>query len=94
MNDHNSLLFVVFLIGSGIVGDGGLHGHGSMAFLFAYLLTLPLSEFALTDGPGSRLQEYISAGILAIAGVVNSVLIYLVVGFVSLGLRALVGFRK
>ena len=83
-----------FLIGSSIAGDGGLHGHGSMAFLFAYLLTLPLSEFALTDGQASRSQEFASAGILALAAVVNAVLIYLVMSAVSRGLRALLGRSK
>ena len=88
------LLFVFFLIGSSIAGDGGLHGYGSMAFLFAYLLALPLSEFALTDGQASRSQEFVSAGILAASAIVNAVLIYLVVSAVSRGLRALLGWSK
>ena len=86
------LLLVFLLIVSGIFGGGGLHGAGSMAFVFAFGLTLPLSLFAFGDATAGKSDEYISAGILAVSAILNAAVIYLVVGFVSRTLGML--FRR
>jgi hypothetical protein len=92
------LVLVGCLILVFVFGGGGLHGDAAMAFIFAWMLTLPLSSIvmALTlstnDTQTSSLDYFLIVAGLAVCALINTAVIYLLVYLVSRGLRAL--FKK
>ena len=89
------LIVVGYLIVGFVFGEGGPHGEAGTSFLYAFMTPLPLSALLLAstlDVEGAGLGAYgyyfIVAGLAACA-LINAAVIYLVLGFVSKGLRFL-----
>jgi len=94
------LLFILVLTTVGLSGGGG-HGNPAVLLLaLAFILTLPTSllETAIMDyispsPPANSSAEEISViSILVVSAVINAIIIYLAVGFISRALQKL--FKK
>lgn len=89
------LSIVGYLIWGFVFGSGGPHGEAGTSFLYAFIVTLPLSTIVLAStldlkgAEQSALHYYLLVTGLAVCGLINATLIYLVLGFVSRALSAL-----
>jgi hypothetical protein len=89
------LLLVIFFVLGAFYGSGGLHGGAGMSALFAYFLSFPLGWLVtwMADSmkfePSYKWVEYLLFIIFVLCYVFNAAVIYLLVGYVSWGLKAL-----
>jgi len=89
------LLVVGYLIWGFVFGSGGPHGEAGTSFLYAFVVTLPLSTIVLSStldlkgADPSGFNDFLIVTGLAVCGLINAAMIYLILGFVSQGLRAL-----
>lgn len=88
------LLLVFALLMVTAFGGGGLHSGTAMAALFVVILTFPLSWVGLWTldllNPPPTYEQGIFLAILAACAIINAGVIYLVVGFVSRAIQAVV----
>ena len=84
-------LISVFAFG----GGGGPHGEAGTAFIYSWVLTLPLSAVLTAilleqreSQPNTTLDLLFIFG-LAVCALINAGIVYLVIGFAASGLRAL-----
>ena len=78
-----------------VFGGGGLHGRAAMSLVFLIILTSPLSWVAFWIEDSFNLappyQQILFVVGIAAGAVFNAGVIYLVVGFVSRGLKVIAG---
>jgi hypothetical protein len=89
------LLIVTLLLCGTVFGGGGLHGTAAMCFIVVFFLTSPLSWVLFSFAPSNAAQQnsvfwsvFFFVG-LVVCALINTAIIYLVVGLLSRALGSL-----